>query len=67
LPIIHFPPRRMLMPTPAIDHPKPTKGYPTEPLAKRVAAVQERARNEGFVSCDADDKPMMDEAWGEDS
>lgn len=35
-------------------------------LAERVTAIQERARREGFVSDGSNDKPMMDEAWGED-
>lgn len=34
-------------------------------LAERVKAIQERARREGFVSGGSDDKPIMDEAWGE--
>ena len=36
-------------------------------LAEKVRRIQERARREGFVSGDLEDKAMMDEAWGEDS
>lgn len=35
-------------------------------LGEKVRLVQERARQEGFVSDGLSDKPMMDEAWGED-
>jgi hypothetical protein len=35
-------------------------------LAQRIAALQDRAQQEGFVSDGSDSKPMMDEGWGED-
>lgn len=52
------------MTTPAYDLQKPAKDHPTETLAKRVAAVQERGRDEEFVSDGSDNKPFMDEMWG---
>lgn len=55
------------MSVPAADRPNPAKNHPAATLTKRVAAVQERARNEGFVSDGKDDKPLMDEMWGEEN
>ncbi len=60
-------PRRMLMAVPAADRANPAKNHQPTTLTKRVAAVQERARNEGFISDGTDDKPLMDEMWGEEN
>ena len=48
------------------DQENSVKEQATETFAKKVEAIQKRARQEGFVSDGQDDKPMMDEAWGED-
>ena len=49
------------------DQEPPTKNRTPMTLAEKVRPIQERARQEGFVSYESSDKPMMDDAWGEDS
>lgn len=49
------------------DQKNPNKDRRVRTLAEKVRLIQERARQEGFVSDGSDDKPMMDEAWGEGS
>jgi hypothetical protein len=49
------------------NHEPPTKDRTVKTLAEKVRPIQERARQEDFVSDGSSDKPMMDETWGEES
>lgn len=44
----------------------PYKALNAKTLMEKVRPIQERARREGFVSGQSNDKQMMDKAWGED-
>lgn len=55
------------MPDQGKDQEPCNKDRTAKTLAERVRALQERARQEGFVSDGSGDKPMMDRAWGEES
>lgn len=49
------------------DRKPPHKDRVIMTLAEKVKLIQERAEREGFASTGSDDKPFMDEAWGEES